>query len=202
MVVLLYRPNLIFVLLISMASNIDNPLYYAMLCALAAYCLRRAAIMKGSPCDLSATTITSCSLRLSTKASEVGVRIRFIRQPIPDEVKARPPKRLNTFSLAFGFGLFSGLLVERSGGGAPRAVTCRTYMSGTWIIFSPSCFRNSSGVITIKYLSACKIRLVSTIMAHRLPRPTKSKKPRNNVVMRAAMIPYWKLWGMTQYAMI
>src|SRR5438270_8578096 len=85
MVVLLYRPNLIFVLLISMASNIENPLYYSILCALAAYCLRRAAIMKRSPCDLSSTTINSCSLRLSTKASEVGVRIRFIRQPIPDE---------------------------------------------------------------------------------------------------------------------
>src|SRR5690348_7408105 len=96
------------VLLISMANSMQNPLFsfpdkerfsaQTMFCTLAAYCLRRAAIKKGSPYDPSEVTITSLSVRESIKAREVGARIRLRRQREPEGVKPRPAKKPKTFS--------------------------------------------------------------------------------------------------------
>src|SRR5215470_5971689 len=103
-------------------------------CTLLAYCFSRAAIMKGSPNEASVATTTSVLVRVSRNASVVGVRMRLRRWRETDGIKPRPKKKPTKLSLARGISpMAPSLETLRSGGGAPRAVTWRTYMSGTCI---------------------------------------------------------------------
>src|SRR5271157_5627406 len=71
-----------------------------MCCTLVAYSFSREAIMKGSPYKALSVTLTSVSVRLSTNASIVGVRLalRRLRQPDADGIRPHPKIKPEIFS--------------------------------------------------------------------------------------------------------